>query len=266
MSVETPVINGFTTSEVESILGVLAVNPDIAGNLLDLAVTPQTIPSADHLTTEDDTPVDNIYSEKQQRLLTEPLYTSWAGPGEGRPFVAFANVGLYSSVHSQPQVPDVMVSVDVVLPNDIWEKRHRTYMLWEYGKPPEVVIEIVSNKIGGEDDTKLQRYAQIGVAYYVIHDPERHLGDETVRIYELRHTTYVEVPRSGTTMTWLPGVELGLTLWDGVFEGRSDTWLRWCDQQGNPLLTGQEVALQERQRADRLAAQLRELGVEPAED
>jgi hypothetical protein len=50
-------------------------------------------PNVDHLVTEDDTPVDNIFSEKQQRLLTEPLYNSWSGPGEGRPFVAMANVG-----------------------------------------------------------------------------------------------------------------------------------------------------------------------------
>ena len=34
----------------------------------------------ENLITEDDTPVDNILSEKQQRLLTEPLYSAWAGP------------------------------------------------------------------------------------------------------------------------------------------------------------------------------------------
>jgi len=28
------------------------------------------------LVTEDDTPVDNLLSEKQQRLLTEPLYSA----------------------------------------------------------------------------------------------------------------------------------------------------------------------------------------------
>jgi len=29
------------------------------------------------LITEDGAPVDNIYSEKQMRLLTEPLYNTW---------------------------------------------------------------------------------------------------------------------------------------------------------------------------------------------
>jgi hypothetical protein len=43
--------------------------------------------------------VDNVFSEKQQRLLTVPLYDSWAGPasdaGERRTFAAMANVGLF---------------------------------------------------------------------------------------------------------------------------------------------------------------------------
>ncbi|MGB8703194.1 MAG: Uma2 family endonuclease, partial [Thermosynechococcaceae cyanobacterium] len=54
-------------------------------------------------------------------------------------------------------------------------------------------------------------------------------------------------------------------------------WLRWWDSDGNLLLTGEERAEQEeqrteqekqraekeRQRADRLAAKLREMGVDP---
>src|SRR5262249_22592577 len=90
---------------------------------------------------------------------------------------------------------------------------------------------------------------------------------------------------------WLPGVELGLLLWQGKFEDREDTWLRWCDRDGQVLLTGAERAEQERQRAEqecqraeqehqraeqeralrqqaprqaeRLAARLRELGIDP---
>ncbi|MGE3538813.1 MAG: hypothetical protein AB7N91_15445 [Candidatus Tectimicrobiota bacterium] len=46
--------------------------------------------------TEDDTPVDTIYAEKQQRLLTGSLYASWRGPGAGGSFIALANVGLFA--------------------------------------------------------------------------------------------------------------------------------------------------------------------------
>ena len=42
---------------------------------------------------DDDTPVDNLPSEKQQRLLTEPLYNSWGRPRRRRPFLAAAKRG-----------------------------------------------------------------------------------------------------------------------------------------------------------------------------
>jgi hypothetical protein len=64
--------------------------------------------------------------------------------------------------------------------------------------------------------------------------------------------------------------ELGLCLWDGVYEGKRDVWLRWCNAGGEMIPTGAERAEQERlakeaalQRAERLAAQLRALGFEP---
>jgi hypothetical protein len=49
------------------------------------------------------------------------------------------------------------------------------------------------------------------------------------------------------------GVELGI--WQGRYKNVELPWLRWWDEQGNLLLTGEE-------RAERLAAQLRALGVE----
>jgi hypothetical protein len=40
-------------------------------------------------------------------------------------------------------------------------------------------------------------------------------------------------------------------------------WLRWWDSAGNLLLTGEERAEREKERGDRLAARLREMGVDP---
>jgi hypothetical protein len=65
---------------------------------------------------------------------------------------------------------------------------------------------------------------------------------------------------------WLPDIGLGLTLWEGAYEGAHGTWLRWCDQDRQVIPTGAERAEQERQRAERLLAQLRALGVEPEDD
>ena len=76
----------------------MATIPSIdAGESIAAAPAPPVRPCLDDIVTEDDTPVDSLFAEKQQRLLTEPLYTSWPGPGEGRPFLAAANVGVFYS-------------------------------------------------------------------------------------------------------------------------------------------------------------------------
>lgn len=220
--------------------------------------------------TENDTPVGNIFSEKQMRLLTRPLLASWPGPDAGRTFVAIANVGLFYNLYKPAIVPDALVSVDVHLPDDLWAKHHRSCVMWEEtfdGKPPEVVVEIVSNTVGEELGNKLKLYAQIGVLYYIVYDPDLHLKRGNLLIHKLRSRSYA-LRRDG----WMPEVGLGMTLWQGQFEHVSAEWLRWCYQDGTLVPTGEERAIVEAeraeaatQRAERLAAQLRALGVDPDE-
>jgi Uma2 family endonuclease len=259
-------------------------------------------PAIQSLVTEDDTPVDNMPSEKHQRLLTEALYSSWDGPGAGRPFLAAANVGVFPLARNPAIVPDVFLSLDVEVAQDWWQKEHRSYLLWEFGKPPDVVIEIVSNTAGAEADEKRQKYARMRVSYYVIYDPLRQVMPDVLTIYRLSGTDYER-----QSSLRFPDIGLGVTLWDGTYEGKTDTWLRWTDADGNLILTGKERAEQERldkeqslqqlaqerqraeqerqraeqehqraeqehqraeqehQRADRLAALLRQLGHDPGQ-
>jgi hypothetical protein len=223
-------------------------------------------PGIEHLITEDDEPVDNVFSEKRQRLLTEPLYSSWSGPGEGgRKFLACANVGVFNVPRNNPVVPDMFLSLDVEAHQDLWAKEHRSYFVWEFGKPPDVVVEIVSNKVGGETGEKKIKYARMRVGYYIIFDPELQLSDDLLTIYRLDGLSY----RRHDSMR-LPEINLGLTLWEGEFEDARGAWLRWTDENGDLILTGKERAEKERaekeaaqQRAEKLAAMLREIGRDP---
>jgi Uma2 family endonuclease len=70
-------------------------------------------------------------------------------------------------VGQPPIVPDVFVSLDVETPQDFRQKRNRTYFVWEFGKAPDVVIEVVSSREGNELGRKLHDYARLGVPYYV---------------------------------------------------------------------------------------------------
>ncbi|MGH2413303.1 MAG: Uma2 family endonuclease, partial [Microcystaceae cyanobacterium] len=106
---------------------------------------PVSVPDVNKLITEDDTPVDNFASAKQQRFLVSSLYSYALKP----PFLAEANVGIFSADEQPAIVPDVFLSLDVQVPENWWEKQNRSYLMWKFGKPPDVVIEIVSNKEGG---------------------------------------------------------------------------------------------------------------------
>ncbi len=242
------------------------------------------IPDISELVIEDDTPVDNFKSEKQQRLLTEPLYSSWSS---GVPFIAAANVGLFYAIKKDPIVPDVFLSLNVQMPEDWSQKRNRTYLYWEFGKAPEVAIEVVSNRKGNELSSKKDLYAQIGVAYYAVFDPLQRIHEPEqmngflLRVYGLTQGKYTELAQP-----WLENVGLGLMLWEGVFEMLAGTWLRWCDRAGKVIPTGAERAEQveslleqehhlleqqrhlveqERQQKERLAERLRAMGINPDE-
>jgi Uma2 family endonuclease len=205
---------------------------------------PEDWPNIDHIKTEDDAPVDGVFSEKQMRLLTGTLYDSWK---TDMPFVALANVGLFYGVDIPPVVPDVLLSVNVRMPENLFPKLHRSYFVWKYGKPPEVAIEIVSNKEGGEDTRKLEIYADVRVSNYVIYDPEEFLSEIPLRLFRLNGSKLVE---DKTRPILFHELGLGLTLWNGRFEETDSSWLRWTDSRGELISTGGERAEEQMQRAE----------------
>lgn len=237
-----------------------------------------------HLVIEDDTPVDNFQSAQQQRLLVDPLYSSKALP---LPFIADANVGLFYKLKGDPIVPDMLLSLGVQRPEDLSQRRNRSYFVWEFGKVPEVCIEIVSNAEGdevtlskksqqkGKTVCKKDIYAQIGIPYYIVFDPlqqiqgKHEMNGALVRVWTISPMGHTELTSSQGIATvgqsvWLERISLGLTLWEGQFEEEvTRLWLRWCNQEGQVIPTGAEGQDRAQQRAERLAERLRAMGIEP---
>ena len=209
----------------------------------------------DSLITEDDTPVDNFYCEKQLRLLPESLKSSWE---RKEPYIVVADVGIYEDPPDTVIVPDVFLSLDVQYAEDIWKKKHRCYMIGIFGKPPELVIEVVSNKTGEEDTTKLFRYEKIGVKYYVIFDPCFHiLTSSKIKVYKLINGKYKLHSEDIEECIWLNELNVGMKVQQGIFEEMEADWLRWCDRKGNTLLTGYERAIEVEQRAKKYEQQMK---------
>ncbi|MEH2112836.1 Uma2 family endonuclease [Nostoc sp.] len=147
-----------------------------------------------------------------------------------------------------------------------------SYVIWQEGVAPFVVVELLSPGTEKEDlgqtlreinqpPTKWEVYERIlRVPYYIVFDRYT----DKLQVFQLVADRYSELDLS-TPRVWMPGLELGLGLWQGSYQGIERLWLRWYDASENWLPTPLEKLERESQRANRLAAQLRELGVNPDE-
>ena len=110
-----------------------------------------------------------------------------------------------------PLAPDVYVVFGVA-------NRHReSYVVWEEGKPPDFVLEVVSPSSRKRDTTeKPRRYAKIGVREFFLHDPYGKL-DPALAGFELRRglrRRYRRIPaeRLANGVMGVPSKVLGLYL------------------------------------------------------
>jgi Uma2 family endonuclease len=183
-----------------------------------------------------------------------------------------------------------------------------SYVIWQEGAVPFLVVELLSPGTEAEDlgqtlrevntpPTKWQVYEQVlRIPYYVVFDRYHN----QLRVFRLVATRYESIELAAEPLQqryWFAEIQIGLGVWQGQYQGTAGLWLRWYDAAGNWLPTAAEQAKQERQqveqerqraeqerqraeqerqraeqerqraeqerqRADRLAARLRELGVD----
>ncbi|AFZ45133.1 protein of unknown function DUF820 [Halothece sp. PCC 7418] len=147
-----------------------------------------------------------------------------------------------------------------------------SYVLWQEGVDPFIVVELLSPGTEKEDlgqtlrevnqpPTKWEVYERIlKIPYYVVFDRYT----DHLRVFMLQGDRYAEQTLEASRF-WIDSIELGLGLWQGIYQGIHRQWLRWFDRDGNWLPTLTEQKQQEQEKTERLAAKLRELGVNPDE-
>jgi Uma2 family endonuclease len=198
-----------------------------------------------------------------------------------RVFVA-SDLNLYYNPHQTTwyKRPDWFAVVGV---DRLYEQQdlRMSYVVWQEEVNPFVVVELISPGTEKEDlgqtlreanqpPTKWEVYERIlRVPYYIVFNGRTN----QLRAFQLAGSSYTELELSEPRV-WMNDIQLGLGLWQG-FYGESDRiWLRWYDAAGNWILTPEERERQraeqesqmlerERRRVERLAEQLRSLGVEP---
>jgi hypothetical protein len=91
-----------------------------------------------------------------------------------------------------------------------------------------------------------------------------------VEMYHLVEDHYQLMSANDRNRYFIPPLSVELGIWQGRYDEMDLPWLRWWNTEGNLLLTGEERAESERQRAeqvqqksDRLAERLRQMGINP---
>lgn len=233
-----------------------------------------SLPNHTQLPESDGTFVKNFQEHPQSNLLTNSIRGVLNKLHPDGQYCIGQDCGIYWRLTEPPEkgaeAPDwfYVGNVPPLLNGNV----RRSYVLWQEIIAPLIVIEFVSGDGSEERDNtppspedkvgKFWVYEQaIRVPFYGIYEVKK----AAVEVYHLVDGRYEKLPANerGNYPIAPMGVELGI--WQGRYENMELPWLRWWDSEGNLLLTGDELVDRERQRADRLAQRLRELGVNPDE-
>ncbi|MEH2318109.1 Uma2 family endonuclease [Nostoc sp.] len=209
-------------------------------------------------------PVDNINQPALAAALTESLQL--AGKISANALTT-SNYGICATLNNRMVIkaPDWAFIPKI---NVNREEIIRSYTPQLQGDIPVIVMEFISDTQETEYSVKTTYppgkwffYERIlKVPNYIIFEPD----SGSIEMYRLPSTEqYILQEPDENQRYWIAQMNLYIGVWQGTRENRIGKWLRWWDEQGNLLLWGGELAEQERQRAERLAAQLRAAGIEP---
>ncbi|NEP15118.1 MAG: Uma2 family endonuclease [Symploca sp. SIO2C1] len=229
------------------------------------------------------------FHDLQPQLLSRTLQLSGY---TGKNYFTASDLNLYYDVNHPLwyKRPDWFLAINVPRLYDGKDLR-RSYVTWQEGKSPYVAIEFLSPGTEVEDlgrfhnqtsevvidesgtravnptsngseatatkpPAKLEVYEQyLRIPHYFVYSRYT----QKLRYFKLEGGQYQEQSLNReNAIAWLGDLEIGLGIWEGVFENVPGYWLRWCDRAGNWLLTDteqeraakeQECAAKEQERA-----------------
>jgi hypothetical protein len=128
----------------------------------------------------------------------------------------------------------------------------KSWVVWEEGKAPDVVIELLweSTAPADKNEKKLIYQNQMRVPEYFWYDP---FNPEDWTGFAIAQRVYQPLVANERNQLVSESLGLGLQRWQGHYKGIEAVWLRWATLEGELLPTPEEL---ERQRADRAEAQL----------
>ncbi|MDJ0673855.1 MAG: Uma2 family endonuclease [Calothrix sp. MO_167.B42] len=201
-------------------------------------------PTQEELPYDDGTTMESQRHKMQMDLLIDTLQP-WLGQREdgyvgGNMFVYYS---LAQVKNKDFKGPDFFVVLGVP------QGERKSWVVWEEGKAPDVVIELLSESTATVDknEKKLIYQNQMRVPEYFWYDP---FYPDDWAGFSMHNSIYQQIPVNSQNQLASQSLGLALQRWQGSYKGVEATWLRWATLAGELLPTAEEIAQQERQRAE----------------
>ncbi|MEB3162476.1 MAG: Uma2 family endonuclease [Prochlorothrix sp.] len=235
----------------------------IAAPMYEFQPRQKPLPTMYELPSEEvgDSGLPDEFHRFQAELLTETCQSPWY-PGD-RCFTAI-DLNLYYDPRNPQRYkrPDWFLALDVGVAQR-QEALRWSYLIWQEGVPPFLVVELLSPGTEGEDlgrsvrgidqpPGKWEVYERLlRVPYYAIYDRY----ENQFRLFRLQGMRY-EALVLVQGRYWLEELGLGLGVWEGEYQGIQGRWLRWYDQAGHWIPLRAELLAQEQHDRQLAEAQL----------
>lgn len=191
-------------------------------------------PTQDELPCDDGEPMETARHRQQMFLLLETLQ-AWLnqrpdGYAGGNMFLYFS---LAQARRQDFRGPDFFAVLGVP------KGERKSWVVWEEGKGPDVVIELLSESTATSDKTekKLIYQNQLKVTEYFWFDP---FNPDDWAGFGLQQGVYAPLHPDDQGRLLSRCLDLALVRWRGVYEGVEATWLRWATPAGELLPTKDE--------------------------
>lgn len=203
------------------------------------------LPTQDDLPYDDHENMETLRHKYQMDLLLETIYP-WLEKREDG-FVG-GNMFIY---FSQDQVKNYdYKGPDFFCVLDVPKKERKSWVVWEEGKAPDVVIELLSESTANYDKTgkKLIYQNRLRVPEYFWYDP---FNPDDWAGFTLSKGVYQPLSLDSNNRYVSEQLQLALVRWQGIYRDIETTWLRWQTLDGDLLPTDKEVSEREKLRAER---------------
>lgn len=211
------------------------------------------LPDHTQLPESDGTFVKNFQEHPQSILLTDSIRPVLQQLHPDGQYLIGQDCGIYCLLTDPPErgaSPPDWFYVPNVSPLLNGSSR-RSYVLWKEYVAPLIVLEFVSGGTEERDKTAPKEegakagqfwvYEQaIRVPFYGIYEVKK----ASVEVYHLVDGRYQLVSANQRDRYPIAPMEVELGIWQGRYDEMELPWLRWWDNQGNLLLTGDERAAQ----------------------